>query len=229
MAKAIIIGGSIAGICCAHSLLLAGWQVTVVEKTPAPPTGSSTGAGLGLDPQSRDIISSWLPLPHLLHRSTFPLSIDQVTDAETKARRVLTRDEQFDFRAAHWADLHRLLYTSLPRDSASFLWGHLYQSFSVSKKDDGSSGVSVRSKVLRTGEMVEVTGDLLVAADGCLSAVRRTFLPDLDLRYSGYCAWRGVLDFSGNEDSDTISDIRRAYPDLVGLTGFGTFITPTLS
>ncbi|CAN1828163.1 FAD-dependent monooxygenase phqK [Linum perenne] len=224
--KAIIVGGSIAGICCAHSLLLAGWQVTVVEKTPAPPTASSTGAGLGLDPQSRDIISTWLPLPNLLHNSTSPLSIDQnqATDAETKARSVLTRDEQFNFRAAHWADLHHLLYSSFPPDSVSFLWGHFYLSFSVS---EDKSSVSVQSKVLQTGEIVEVTGDLLVAADGCLSAVRRTFLPDLELRfvrgydfenllirYSGYCAWRGVFDFSGNEDSDTISDLRKAYPDL---------------
>lgn len=33
-------------------------------------------------------------------------------------------------------------------------------------------------------------------------------------RYSGYCAWRGVLDFSGKEDSETVKDIRRVYPEL---------------
>lgn len=33
-------------------------------------------------------------------------------------------------------------------------------------------------------------------------------------RYSGYCAWRGVFYYSGNEDSETIQDIRRRYPDL---------------
>ncbi|KAK7260883.1 hypothetical protein RIF29_27182 [Crotalaria pallida] len=33
-------------------------------------------------------------------------------------------------------------------------------------------------------------------------------------RYSGYCAWRGVLDFSENENSDTMMSIRKAYPDL---------------
>ena len=33
-------------------------------------------------------------------------------------------------------------------------------------------------------------------------------------RYSGYCAWRGVLDFSGNEHSETIIGIRKAYPEL---------------
>lgn len=33
-------------------------------------------------------------------------------------------------------------------------------------------------------------------------------------RYSGYCAWRGVLDFSGIEDSEIIKGMRRVYPDL---------------
>ncbi|CAI0444406.1 unnamed protein product [Linum tenue] len=215
MPKAIIVGGSIAGVCCAHSLIHAGWKVTVVEKSPGPPTGSATGAGLGLDPQSRQIIASWLPVPDLLHQSTLPLTIDQnqATDAETKSSWVLARDEEFNFRAAHWTDLHHLLYTALPPEAASFLWGHLFLSFSISQ-DNSKPSVSVQARTLQTGEIVEITGDLLVAADGCLSAVRRAFLPDLELRYSGYCAWRGVLDFSENEDSDTITGIRRAYPDL---------------
>lgn len=33
-------------------------------------------------------------------------------------------------------------------------------------------------------------------------------------RYSGYCAWRGVLDFSRSENSETIKGIRKAYPEL---------------
>lgn len=33
-------------------------------------------------------------------------------------------------------------------------------------------------------------------------------------RYSGYCAWRGVFDFSENENSETIISIRKAYPEL---------------
>ena len=33
-------------------------------------------------------------------------------------------------------------------------------------------------------------------------------------RYSGYCAWRGIFYFSGNENSETIVGIHRAYPEL---------------
>ncbi|PNX88419.1 6-hydroxynicotinate 3-monooxygenase-like protein, partial [Trifolium pratense] len=88
----------------------------------------------------------------------------------------LARDESLNFRAAHWADLHGVLYDALPK----------------------------QAKVLQTGEIIEIVGDLLVAADGCLSSIRQKYLPEFKLRYSGYCAWRGVLDFSEIENSETI-------------------------
>lgn len=40
------------------------------------------------------------------------------------------------------------------------------------------------------------------------------FLFCLCFRYSGYCAWRGVFDFSGDENSETVSGIKREYPEL---------------
>ncbi|XP_071689611.1 uncharacterized protein [Rutidosis leptorrhynchoides] len=213
--RAVVVGGSIAGVCSAHALSTAGWQVVVVEKTTGPPTGSPTGAGLGLDPLSRTIINSWLPPQHqhtLLNNHTLPLTIDQnqFTDADKKISRILTRDESFNFRAAYWSDLHGLLYNALP-PQISFLWGHVFQSFQVS---DDKKSVSVYSKVLETGETVEIVGDLLVAADGCLSSIRHSFLPDLKLRYSGYCAWRGVLDLSDNENSETFVALKKVYEDL---------------
>ncbi|ESR63754.1 hypothetical protein CICLE_v10008268mg [Citrus x clementina] len=209
--KAIIVGGSIAGISCAHALLRAGWDVVVLEKAGGPPTGSPTGAGLGLDRPAQRIIQSWLNgRPHLLHLATVPLTIDQnqATD-KAKVTRTLARDDNFNFRAAHWADLHGLLYNALPPDI--FLWGHQYLSFCISEV---KTTVTVKAKVLQTDEVIEIKGNLLVAADGCLSSIRQSFLSDFKLRYSGYCAWRGVLDFSGIEDSEIIKGMRRVYPDL---------------
>ncbi|KAK4340826.1 hypothetical protein RND71_039327 [Anisodus tanguticus] len=210
-AKAVIVGGSIAGICCAHALIRAGWDVVVLEKTPAPPTGSPTGAGLGLDPLSQKIIKSWLQQPHLLQQTTLPLTVDQnqATDGETKVSRTLARDEHFNFRAAYWADLHSLLYSTLPPDIV--LWGYLFLSFSIY---DDKSKVKVETKVLETDFTIDIVTDLLIAADGCLSSIRQSFLPDLKLRYSGYCAWRGVLDFSNNKHSEAIISLKKMYPDL---------------
>ncbi|KAK4769047.1 hypothetical protein SAY86_027197 [Trapa natans] len=209
--KAVIVGGSIAGLSCAHALRLAGWETVVLEKSSGPPNRSPTGAGLGLDQTSRRFIESWLDQPELLHQLTLPLSIDQneATDAETKVSRTLTRDDEFGFRAAHWADLHGLLHSALPPETIK--WGHLFLSFSLS---NDKFEVYVKTRVLQNGNTIEITGNLLVAADGCLSSIRQTFTPSLKLRYSGYCAWRGVLDFSGQDDSETIMGIKRAYPDL---------------
>ncbi|XP_048228394.1 FAD-dependent monooxygenase nvfK-like isoform X2 [Ricinus communis] len=208
--KAIIVGGSIAGLSCAHALISAGWNVLVLEKSISPPKGSSTGAGIGLDLLSQQIIKSWLSQSQPFEELSFPLTIDQnvVTDGDNTIR-ILTRDEKFTFRAAHWADLHGLLYSDLPHEI--FLWGHLCLSFYVS---EDKTSVNVKAKALQTDEIIEINGDLLVAADGSLSSIRRTFLPDLKLRYSGNCAWRGVVDFSGKETSETIIGLRKVYPDL---------------
>lgn len=209
--KAVVVGGSIAGLSCAHAFISAGWQVVVVEKSSGPTIGSPTGAGLGLDPLACNIISSWLADSSPLFKATLPLTIDQnqVTDIDKKTNWTLTRDEEFNFRAAHWADLHGLLLSSLPTEI--FLRGHQFQSFCVS---DDKNTVTLMAKVLQTDEIIEILADLLVAADGCLSSVRQSILPNHQLRYAGYCAWRGVLDFSGNEESETIRGIRRVYPDL---------------
>ncbi|KAH9799293.1 FAD binding 3 domain-containing protein [Citrus sinensis] len=177
--KAIIVGGSIAGISCAKALILAGWDVVVIEKTRGPPTGNPTGAGIALNPLSQKMVKSWLHQPDLLHNITLPLTIDQ----------------------------SYIQYSA----SGNFFWGHLYLTFCISHD---KSTVNVKAKNLKTDEVIDIAGDLLVAADESRSSVRQTFLPDSKLRYTGYCAWMGVFDFSENENSETIQGIRKAYPEL---------------
>ncbi|XWS70836.1 hypothetical protein CRYUN_Cryun03dG0083200 [Craigia yunnanensis] len=151
-AKVIIVGGSIDGVSCAHELILAGWEVVVLEKTSAAPTGSPTVAGLGIDPLAQQLIVSsvlisLLPICFfiLLYRTKQQIVLQKLSWT-------LTRDDQeFSFRVAHCTDLHGLLYNALPRD--------------------------------------------------------------ILLGYSGYYAWR-VLDFSGHEDSETITGIRKHSPTL---------------
>jgi 2-polyprenyl-6-methoxyphenol hydroxylase-like FAD-dependent oxidoreductase len=87
--KAVVVGGSIAGVSCAHALISAGWDVVVLEKSCAPITGSPTGAGLGLDPLAQTLIQSWLQQPELLHNSTLPLTVDLVQPMAPKKKKKL--------------------------------------------------------------------------------------------------------------------------------------------
>jgi 2,6-dihydroxypyridine 3-monooxygenase len=53
-----------------------------------------------------------------------------------------------------------------------------------------------------------VEADVLVAADGAQSPIRRRFLPDLSSTYSGYVAWRGTLD-----EAEAPPDLVRFFDD----------------
>ncbi len=76
MKKVVVVGGSIAGLSCAHAFLKAkGWEVVVLEKARSV---SSAGAGLGLDPEACDALKDWGIGDGLLQQS-LPLSIEEVT------------------------------------------------------------------------------------------------------------------------------------------------------
>lgn len=77
-AKAVIVGGSIAGICCAHALIEAGWDVVVLEKTRSPPNSCATGAGVGIDTVSVRLLEKWIQQPQLLQLLTLPMTIEHV-------------------------------------------------------------------------------------------------------------------------------------------------------
>ncbi len=76
MKKVVVVGGSIAGLSCAHAFLKAkGWEVVVLEKARSV---SSAGAGLGLDPEACDALKDWGIGDGFLQQS-LPLSIEEVS------------------------------------------------------------------------------------------------------------------------------------------------------
>jgi len=103
---------------------------------------------------------------------------NRAVDQEKNVCRILARDENFNYLQAHWTDLHSLIYNTLPPEI--FFWGHLYLTFCISHD---KSTVNVKAKNLKTDEVIDIAGDLLVAADGSRSSVRQTFLPDSKLRF----------------------------------------------
>nr|DAD27048.1 TPA_asm: hypothetical protein HUJ06_028516 [Nelumbo nucifera] len=100
------------------------------------------------------------------------------------------------------------------------LWGYLFLSFCIS---DDNASVKVTARVLQIGEIIEMVGDLLIAADGCLSKIRQSFLPYLKLRLrcmEGCSRFLGRREFrhpcwhsQGLSDMDTTpgNTLRRNY------------------
>lgn len=90
---------------------------------------------------------------------------------------VVTRDEAYNHRAAHWSELHRLIHDALPAGIVRF--GHEVLSF-----DEQGEHVLVRVAKGGEGAVEEVEADFMVAADGSMSKTREKFVPNEKRRCS---------------------------------------------
>jgi len=85
---AVVVGGSVAGLACTHAVAGAGWELVVLEKAAEPAAGSGTGAGLGLDAQSMETLSRWIP-GWGIDAATLPLAVDLVSSPALSGSPVL--------------------------------------------------------------------------------------------------------------------------------------------
>ena len=174
MKRAIVVGGSLGGLFAGCTLMRAGWDVTIVERTAGPLTGR--GAGLGVH---ATMVQALLAAG---------ANVDTTLGVPISGRTCFARDgsvmahihmPQFGIS---WGKLHSLL-------SAVFPESHIRRGVGVAGVTQNANGVTAR---LDDGSTVDA--EVLVAADGLRSTVRRQFLPDVALVYAGYIAWRGLAE-----------------------------------
>lgn len=174
--RALVIGGSIAGLLAANGLRAIGWEATVFER--AAGDLHSRGAGLGTH---RELVA-------VLERLGLP--VDASVGVEVQTRICLDRAGRVTHRLAMpqrmsaWARIYRLLRDALP--AARYRPG-----MDLVRVDQDLQGVTA---TFRDGTRAHA--DLLVAADGIRSTVRTQLLPEAEPRYAGYIAWRGLVDES---------------------------------
>ena len=172
--RALIVGGSMAGLFAGLCLRQRGWQVEIFERSATSLRGR--GAGITTHPQMRSALTD--------------LGIQSELEFGVPVERRLVLDRSGTVIAQRtvpqistsWNCLFDLLI-------ASFGEGHYHRGSNVKAITQTSEGV-----IANLADGTSQSGDLLVAADGFRSGVRAQFLPAAQPSYAGYVAWRGLAD-----------------------------------
>lgn len=201
--RAIVIGGSIAGLFAALELRRHGWNVDVYERSGSALTGR--GAGIVTHPALRAALDD--------------LGLDTVRDfgIAIARRRTLDRDGRVVGEracpqiATSWNRLYELLQAALPAE-------RIHLGRDLRRVEQGAGSVTAH---FADGGSQE--GDLLVGADGFRSAVRGQYWPAVQPLYAGYVAWRGLVEesaFSPETHRDIFADFDFCLPPGEQMLGY---------
>ncbi|HUB95122.1 MAG TPA: FAD-dependent monooxygenase [Stellaceae bacterium] len=202
--RALVIGGSVGGLMAACLLRQIGWDVAVFEKTPGDLAGR--GAGLGL---SSELFGVMRRVGVHLHPST-GVAVSSLL----------------------WIDRSGGVVSRLPRPWITGAWSRIYRPLREAVPDGivqpGRTVARVEAEghglALRFADGTRTAGDLVIGADGVHSTTRRQFLPEIEPRYAGYIAWRGMV-----EEATLTQDARALLGDSIAFTfpeGEMTLSTP---
>ena len=185
--RALVIGGSMAGLFAIALLRRRGWDAQVFERTPVELFGRGAG------------ISTHDELLQVLELSGASLRDLGITVDE---RIALNRDgeviEKLPFKqiVTSWDRLHQIMRATIP-DYVHHLDHDLA---AVEQTPDGVTARFANGRVEH--------GNILIGADGYRSVVRQQYLPDIQPIYAGYVIWRGVA-----EERDIPASAHRAIFD----------------
>ena len=183
-----IAGAGIGGLTAAITLKQAGLNATVYEQ--APELGE-VGAGLTITPNGSRILDG-LGMAEQMANMADPTPHVGALDAKTGERVEYTprgADVYMDLygsvtRHVHRADLHDVLMEALDPHPDQLHTGHQLQSV-----EQNSNGIELGFANGNTARC-----DVLIGCDGIKSAVRDAVFATESPQFTGYVAWRGVVD-----------------------------------
>lgn len=201
--KAIIIGGSMAGLFSAIALRKAGWTVEIHERVAVPLSGR--GAGI----VTHDSLFRAL--------TTMGITVDDTVGVPTTGRVVFDRKGDV-LESLHlpqiltsWSKIHQLASAAVPD-------GLVQRGKVFVRYEESETGVRA---VFEDGSTT--TGDLLIGADGFRSTVRGQMLPETPTSYAGYIAWRGMVneaDLSDRARAEMFPYFAFCLPDGEQILGY---------
>ena len=171
--RAVVIGGSMAGLFASSLLRRVGWDVDLYERSDVELFGR--GAGIVThDELLQALTDAGAPLADL------GVSINERVALDSAGKPI----ERLDYPqiVTSWDRLHNLMRATIPHENH-----HLGCNLQDIQQD--ADGVTAVFSNGRTEQ-----ADLLIGADGFRSAVRARFLPQVTPEYAGYVVWRGLAD-----------------------------------
>ena len=163
-----------AGLLCALLLRRQGWAVEVHERALGDLSGR--GAGLGVSQELVDIMgragAPFAPSAGVHQRSHVWMERDGSIRFEHRR----------NLMASAWARVYQPLRAALPAE--------VYRQGSVLERVEQEPG----GVTAFFAGGASASADLLVAADGVHSTVRRQYLPGVEPAFAHYVAWRGLVE-----------------------------------
>ena len=203
MKKAIVVGGSMAGMLAGNMLIRQGWDVEILERSRE----GLEARGAGIVPQ-RSLLAA-LARAGVTVRPGIGIRIVKRVAYDRAGAAFATH--HYDEYATSWSLLYNLLRDAFP--AQNFHAGRNVTS--IVGSSDGAAAI------LDDGTRFE--GDLLIGADGMRSVVRRALFPMVEPRYVGYLAWRGMLEerqASPQFVEDCFSALNFSFPKGEELIGY---------
>jgi 2-polyprenyl-6-methoxyphenol hydroxylase-like FAD-dependent oxidoreductase len=170
--RAVIIGGSIAGLFVAAFLRRIGWQVDIFERSSVDLIGRGVG-----------IFATHLELFEALDKcgaGTVDIGVIVYKRVTLGRKGDVIAEKPLLQIVTSWDRLRQVLLKAIDRQRYHF--GHVFE-----RLEQDGNGVRVHFANGRSER-----ADLLVACDGFRSNVRAQLAPEVQPIYSGYYAWRGA-------------------------------------
>jgi 2-polyprenyl-6-methoxyphenol hydroxylase-like FAD-dependent oxidoreductase len=190
--KTLIVGGGIAGLTTAIALKRKGFEVKVVKATDVI---KPVGAGLSLAANAMKALKH-IGISNAIIKEGRELTSFSLYDANGKLLKKANTDPANSKHGIsnftiHRADLHRVLLSFLNNEEVI-----------LSKRTKSIQKLNDLYQITFEDNTI-LSCEQLIIAEGIHSPLRKFFLKDAKLRYSGYTCWRGIADASTLNLSET--------------------------